>query len=220
MKYKYLVLDFGKVIAGPTLGHWDITPKLIELIGEDNFDREEFDRVRKEYAHILSKKVLTLNEEYHMFLDFYDGILSKMNIPNYSKKKARKIAYNRTYHYDKYRVYDNVYNELDKLKEKYTLLMLTDNWPCVLDYLKKYKLDHYFERIYVSSFYGVEKQDRVFFDYPIKEYNIKKGEALFIDDIEANLDAAVEKGFDVLLMDRENEVKTSKYKIIHDLLNL
>ena len=220
MKYKYLVLDFGKVLAGPARGHWDITPKLLELIGEDNFDREEFERIRKEYAHILSKKVLTLREEYHMFLSFYDGILNKMNIPNYSKKKARKIAYNRTYHYDKYRVYDNVYNELNKLKEKYTLIMLTDNWPCVFDYLKKYKLDHYFDKVYVSSLYGVEKQDRVFFDYPINEYNIKKGEALFIDDIEENLDAAVQKGFDVLLMDRENEVKTSKYKIIHDLLNI
>ena len=60
MKYKYLVLDFGKVIAGPALGHWDITPKLIELIGNDNFDRAEFERIRKEYAHILSKKVLML----------------------------------------------------------------------------------------------------------------------------------------------------------------
>ena len=45
----------------------------------------------------------------------------------------------------------------------------------------------------------IKDGDLVLFDYPIKDYNIKKGEALFIDDLESNLDAAVEKGFDVLL---------------------
>ena len=64
------------------------------------------------------------------------------------------------------------------------------------------------------------KKDKRFFDFPIKDFNIKKGEALFIDDTEINLDAAKEKGFDVLLMDREKVVSKSKYKIIHNLSNL
>ena len=32
MKKKYLILDFGKVLAGPTTGHWFITPKFLELV--------------------------------------------------------------------------------------------------------------------------------------------------------------------------------------------
>ena len=55
------------------------------------------------------------------------------------------------------------------------------------------------------------------FDYPINEFNIKKGEAIFVDDNEKLLDIAVEKGLSVLLMDRAEEVKISKYKIIHNL---
>ena len=126
----------------------------------------------------------------------------------YSKDIAYKIAYDRTYNTNKYTLYDNIYKELEMLKEKYILILLTDNWPCVNDY---------FNKIYISSICGVEKKDKFFFDYPINEFNIKTGEALFIDDNELNLDIAKEKGFDVMLMDREKIVENSKHKIINDL---
>ena len=216
MNYKYIILDFGKVIALPTTGNWDITPKFLELIDINKIDYNTFLEARKKYSDILSEKVTTLEEEYDMFLRFYDGILSEINYPNHKKKK-KKIAYNRTYEFDKYTLCKNIKEELEVLSKKYILLLLTDNWPCVLDYLKQYDLDKYFDKIYVSSMYGVEKKDEVFFDYPIKDYNIKEGEALFIDDTEINLEIAKEKGLDVLLMDREHTVVDSKYQIIHDL---
>ena len=77
-----------------------------------------------------------------------------------------------------------------------------------------------FEKIYISSTYGVEKRDKVLFNYPIKELNIRPNEALFIDDNEFNLDIALEKGLDVMLMDREKKVKDSKYQIINNLCNI
>lgn len=159
---------------------------------------------------------MTLEEEYDMFVRFYDGILSEINYSNYHEI-SEKIAYNRTYEFDNYKLCENIKEELESLREKYILILLTDNWPCVYDYLKKYDLDKYFEKIYVSSIYGVEKKDGVFFDYPIKDFNIRPGDALFIDDTETNLDVAKDKGLDVLLMDRENKVNNSKYQIIHDL---
>lgn len=217
MNYKYIILDFGKVIAGPTTGHWDITPKFLELIDINKIDMNKFNLLRKQYQDILSEKVINLEEEYDMFFRFYEGILSGLN---YTKDNAEKIAYDRTYNFEKYTLYDNIYNELDILKEKYKLILLTDNWPCVIDYLNKYNLYSYFDKIYVSSIYGVEKKDKVFFDYPINEFNIKVGEALFIDDNELNLNVAQEKGLDVMLMDREKIVKKSKYKIINNLVDL
>lgn len=214
MNYKYIVLDFGKVIAAPTTGNWDITPKFLELIDITKVDIEKFRLLRKEYAYILSEKVTTLEEEHSMFVRFYEKILSESD---YSKAVVEKIACDRTYNFDKYTLYDNIYQELEKLKEKYILILLTDNWPCVNNYLVQKDLNNYFDKIYISSIYGVEKKDKVFFDYPINEFNIKSGEALFIDDNEFNLDIASEKGFDVMLMDREKIIKNSKYKIINDL---
>ena len=97
---------------------------------------------------------------------------------------------------------------------------MTDNWPCVERILKENKLYKYFDKIYISSQYGSIKAEGIFFDYLINDYNIKKGDALFIDDSIINLDVAVEKGFDVLLMDRENNIESDKYKKISDLTNI
>lgn len=217
MNTKYIILDFGKVIAAPTTGNWDITPQFLDLVDIKKLDIEKMSKARKKYENILSEKIVSLEEEYNMFLRFYDGILKESNYPNYSNKIAQDIAYNRTYGFDKYKLYDNVKEELTKLKEKYILIILSDNWPCVIQYLKEYEIYNLFDKIYVSSIYGVEKKDKVFFDYPIKDFNIKKGEAIFIDDNESLLDIAKEKGLDVRLMDRENKILDSKYKIINTL---
>lgn len=217
MDYKYLILDFGKVIAAPSTGHWDVTPKFLELIDINLIDRNEFEKIRRVYGDILSEKVITLDEEYEMFYKFYYSILREFNIP---EGIIQKIAYDRTYNYDKYRLYTGVKEELEFLKSKYKLLMLTDNWPCVTDYLKMNNILDFFDSVYISSVYGVEKKDGVFFDYPINDYNINPGEALFIDDCEANLDIARTKDLSVNLMDREKVVRKSKYNIIHNLRNI
>ena len=214
MNYKYIILDFGKVIAAPTTGNWDMTPMFYKLIDVNSLDLDRFKIIREKYGSILSEKANTLEEEYDMFKRFYESILKEFN---YSKDIADKIAYDRTYKFDKYTLYENIYEELDELKNRYILILLTDNWPCVINYLKEYNLYNYFKKIYVSSFYGVEKKDGVFFDYAINDFKIKPGDALFIDDNESNLDVAINKGLDVMLMDRDDEVNQSKYKIINDL---
>lgn len=220
MKYKYIVLDFGKVIVGPLNKDWNFTPKFVELIDVSKIDKDKYEKYRQEIEPILFKKVLTLEEEYNMFYEFYEYILSRLDIPNYSTDMVKEIAYDRTYNNDKYYLFPQIYEELENLKSKYTLLMLSDNWPCGIEYLKKHNLDKYFDGIYISSVYGYLKKERVFFDYLIKDYDIKPGEALFIDDVEENLDVGKDKGFDCLLMDRYKTVKSSKYKIINDLNNI
>ena len=102
-----------------------------------------------------------------MFLSFYKSMLSDFNI---SEKVIKEIAYNRTYALEKYTLYPNIKNELERLKEKYQLILLTDNWPCVINYLKKYDLFDFFEKIYVSSFYGVEKKDGSIIGRMVKTY--------------------------------------------------
>ena len=69
--------------------------------------------------------------------------------------------------------------------------------------MKYYGIYDLFTKVYVSSIYGEEKKDKIFFDNPINDFNIKPNEAIFIDDNEVLLDIAVSKGFEVRLMDRE-----------------
>ncbi|MBP5684154.1 MAG: HAD family hydrolase, partial [Bacilli bacterium] len=206
MKYKYIILDFGNVIVIPTTGEWDITPKFLELIDLNKIDENKLREVIAKYSYMFSEKMDTLSQEYDMFKRYYDIVLREIKYPDYNIKLAEDIAYDRTYKHGKYTLCENIKEELTKLKEKYTLIMLTDNWPCVIPYLKDYGIYDFFDKIYISSVYGVLKKEKVFFDYPINDYHIKPGEALFIDDTEINLDAAKEKSLDVLLMDRNNTV--------------
>ena len=220
MKYKYIILDFGKVITGPLNEMWDFTPKFVELIDTSKIDKSKYRKLRSEIEHILHEKILTLDEEYNRFYKLYEYILSRLDIENYSTKMVQEIAYDRTYNNDKYYLFPEVYDELEYLSSKYKLLMLSDNWPCGIEYMKAHNLDKYFDKIYISSVYGYLKRDKVFFDYLINDYNIKPGEALFIDDVESNLDVGKEKGFDCYLMARYKNVKSSKYKIINNLFDL
>lgn len=215
-----MILDFGKVLCHPTTGYWLLPPIFFKLVDISKIDIDLFKEKYIEYHYITQRKVVNLEEEYQMFYEFYDNIFSNINYNDYKKEISHNIAYNLTYESDKYIFYENILDELKKLKEEYVLLLLSDNWPCAIRIMEEKGIYDYFDKIYISSIYGCEKSDRVFFDYPINDYNIKLGEAIFIDDNEKLLDIAHDKGLDVRLMDRDNKIVKSKYKVIHDLYNI
>ena len=213
---KYLVLDFGKVLAYPKTGDWFITPLFLELIDMNVLKREDILNAMNNFSNILSRKAITLEEEYHIFYDFYKSTFDTLGY-SVSEEILDSLANDFTYKDNKYGFYEEIYSELDILKDKYTLLLLSDNWPCCGPIMDDRDLSKYFDKIYISSVYGTKKSNGDFFDIMIDEYNIKDGEAYFVDDNESLLDIAKEKGLDVRQMDREREVKSSKYEIIHDL---
>ena len=218
---KYLILDMGRVLVEPASGDWLITNEFLKNVDMSKIDKRKLDKAIESSCYLLDGKAIDLDEEYNLIMDFYQTVFKKINY-NIPETNLENIVNNFVYDKDdsKYYLYKNVEADLKILSKKYTVLMLSDNWPCAFNYLKRYNIDKYFTKIYISSVYGERKQDKVFFDYPIKEFNIKKNEALFIDDNESLLDIAVEKGLQVLHMDRNNVLKTSKYKIIHDFSDL
>lgn len=213
---KYIILDFGNVLAYPTSGDWFITPKFKELVNMDIFDVDKYKSLNTKYSKILSERLITLEEEFEMFKRYYDNVL-KDCYHDYDSSILYDIAYNRTFEFDKYGLYDDVVESLNNLRDNYKLIMVSDNWPCGIEYLKHYNIHDVFDKIYISSIYDCEKKDGLLFDYPIKDYNIKDGEAIFVDDKEELLDVAVNKGLDVLLMDRSNDVLSSKYNTISSM---
>lgn len=216
-RFKYLILDMGRVIVEPASGDWIITNEFLKNVDVKNINKEKLKDAIKSSRYLLDGKVDTLQEEYKVIMKFYETVFQKINY-KIEEEKLRNIVDNFVYDKEdsKYILYDNVKEDLENLSKKYTILMLSDNWPCAFNYLKKHDIEKYFTKIYISSIYGERKQDKLFFDYPIKEFNIKKDEALFIDDNEKLLDIAVEKGLNVLHMDRNRVLESSKYEIIHD----
>lgn len=216
-KFKYLILDMGRVLVEPASGNWLVTNEFLKNVDIKRINKDKLKESIKNSRYLLDGKVETLQEEYKIIMKFYETVFQKINY-NIEEEKLKNIVDNFVYDKEdsKYILYDNVKEDLENLSKKYTILMLSDNWPCAFNYLKKHDIEKYFTKIYISSIYGEQKRDKVFFDYPIKEFNIKKDEALFIDDNEELLDIAVEKGLNVLHMDRNRVLESSKYEIIHD----
>lgn len=219
MEVKYLVLDFGYVLFYPVSGDWFITPKFLELVDINKIDKEKLKKAVYSEDYFINRKMTTYEEEYEDFKLYYTAIFEKIGY-DISEKEIEEIAYNFAYECDKYDIYDGVKEELEMLSKKYTLIMLSDNWPCGNRMLKKAGIYDYFEKIYFSSFYGVRKKDKVFFDYPIKDFNIKSKQAIFVDDNEDLLKIAEEKGFIPKRMNREKKEMKSNYQIINNLRDI
>ena len=217
-KNKYLILDFGLVLGKPKTGNWFITPNFYEIIGKNKIDLKRLNVLFNKYNENISKKIITKEEEYKAFKEFYLNILNELKIVKNEEETAEKLAEDFVYNEDKYIMYDDVYEFLEKQSQKYILILLSDNWPCVYAILKNWGIDKFFTKIYISSEYPALKKDGLLFDYAMNEFKIKKDEAIFVDDNPELLEVADKKKLIPVLMDRTNLHKDySKYKRIQNL---
>lgn len=217
-KTKYLILDFGLVLGKPKTGNWFITPNFYEIIGKNKIDLKRLNILFNKYNENISKKIITKEEEYKAFKEFYLNILNELIIVKNEEETAEKLAEDFVYNEDKYIMYDDVYEFLEKQSQKYILILLSDNWPCVYAILKNWGIDNFFTKIYISSEYPALKKDGLLFDYAMNEFKIKKDEAIFVDDNPELLEVADKKKLIPVLMDRTNLHKDySKYKRIQNL---
>ena len=212
-KYKYIVFDIGKVLVDSKSGRWYLTPLLLEITKD--IDKEKVIELLQKYWELIrsDRLIKTLEEEYNMFVEYYSKVLEELNL---DADLSKDIAFDKVYNTNEYFFYDDVKRTLDRLKDKYTLLILSDNFPSIDNYLKEYGIYDLFDKVYISSIYGTSKNENKFFDIMINDYNIKKGEALFIDDGEKKIERGFNRGLDVVLLDRENK-KESNFKKITNL---
>ncbi len=213
---KYVIFDYGKVLGYPKSGNWFITPKLLELINNMDIGKIKEAVTNNMYLVKDDLPIKTLEQEYDMFSIFYSNVLDEIGL---NKELAKDVAYDKVYNNSEYALYDDVKDSLKKLKQKYTLIMLTNNFPSIINYLKYEGIHELFDKVYVSSICETSKNEEKFYDMVIHDYNIKENEAIFIDDFEDNLDMGYKKHFNVIMLDRENK-KESKYKKISNLVEL
>lgn len=217
---KYLILDYGKVLADSVTGHWFITPKFYEIVNTNKIDMEKFNNSIKKLSYLISQEMQNEEDEYNAFCKVYYNVLKDIGFSNNIEELSEKIAYDFVYNIEKHILYSDVKDNLERLAKKYKLILLSDNWPCVYKLMKKWNIDTFFDNIYVSSIYNCKKEEKVFFDFPIRDFNIEKNEAIFVDDNIELLKIANEKGLIPILMDRKNETNECEYKVIQSLLEL
>ena len=217
-KQKYLILYFEIVLGKQKTGNWFITSNFYEIIGKNKIDLKRLNVLFNKYNKNISKKIITKEEEYEAFKEFYFNVMNELKIVKNTEEISKKLAKDFVYNEDKYIMYDDVFDFLREQSSKTTLILLSDNWPCVYRILKKWNIYNFFSKIYISSEYAELKKDGKFFDYAINDFNIRQNEAIFIDDNPDLLEVANTKLLRPILMDREDKFNQfDKYKRITKL---
>lgn len=109
---------------------------------------------------------------------------------------------------------EEVFTIIQKLKSKYRLILFSDNFKEMSEYVtKKYKLHELFETIVLSNKIGLRKPDKKIYEKLIELTGIKPDESLFIDDREKNLEIAREFKFITLLFISSDQLKNDLKKM-------
>ena len=216
MDIKNIIFDNGGVLSLPRTGHWFITPNFFNIV-ENKIDINLLKEIMKRYQNTLTIEPKTEIEEYEMFTEFYYNVLKDIKYENLNRKIAEKLAKDCVYNNEKYIFFDDVNNALDRLATQFNLYIISDAWPSSIRLFDDMKLSKYFKDICISSMESTIKLDNLFEVFLYNHKGIDPRQSIFIDDRMDILDKANGLGFNVILMDRDNNVKESKYKIIHNL---
>lgn len=216
MHIKNIIFDNGGVLSVPRTGHWFITPNFFNIV-ENKIDINLLKGTMKKYQNTLTIEPKTEREEYEMFSEFYYKTLEEVEYENLNKDIANKLAEDCVYNNNKYIFFDDVNNTLEMLTKQYNLYIISDAWPSSIRLFNDLNLSKFFKDICISSMESTTKLENLFEVFLYNHKSIDPRQSVFIDDRMDILDKANSLGFNVLLMDRDNKVKDSKYIIIHDL---
>lgn len=210
MVIKAILFDSGKVLNKPASGHWFITPNFWEYVNKDKFDSIDKDKIKKAFHEAGSKIdtynfITNLEEEYKCFTEFYEVCADKLPELELSTNEVIGLAKDLVYNTEKYVFYDEVFEIIPKLKEKYKLAVVSDAWPSIFDVYAKNDLRKYFDSFIVSSMIGVCKPHRKMYESALYELDVKPEEAIFIDDSLKNCFGAMELGLKAYLLCRDYE---------------
>lgn len=217
MEIKNIIFDIGGVLADPKSGHWFITPNFWNIIDKKIIDDNELESSLKKYLYLQTQEPKTELEEHEMFSNYYYQVLKEINYPSMTKDIANKIADDCVYNDDKFIFYEDVKTILEKLSQHYNLYIISNGWPSSFRVLKNKNIDNYFKGIFISSMYSTTKEEKLFDIFLDNYNNVNPEESLYIDDRRHILEKANMYGFNILLMDRKNTYKESKFKIINNM---
>ena len=97
------------------------------------------------------------------------------------------------------------------LRPRYKTGVISNAWPDLRTYLVENKFEDAFDALIVSAEVGVMKPEPKIYQIALEQLNIKPEEAVFVDDISSNVDAARTLGMQGILF-RNPEQTMSKLK--------
>ncbi len=125
--------------------------------------------------------------------------------------------------YKKLNTFPEVKDVLNKLKEKnYKLAILSNGTPSLLNELvKDNNIENIFDNIFSIEDVGIYKPDYRVYDIPIKKYQIKKDEVVFLSANTWDVSGGGNYGYNAIWVNRNNNIFDNlDYKAKNEVKNL
>lgn len=230
-KIKAILFDSGRVLNGPTTGHWFITPNFFNYVDKQDF--MNIPKVRRETAFNKAgdyiraqREILTEEEEYTHFLEYYRIFFRELPELNLQEDRVKLVAKDLVFNYNKYRFYKDVAKVIPELSLIYKLAVVSDAWPSLEKVFINAGYRAYFSSFVISSKIASSKPEPKMFETALNELKVQPENALFIDDSVFNCDGAKSLGLKTLVLSRDiklytyNKLTCKNHKVIKNLNSL
>jgi len=160
---KLIAFDFGGVLYT-----WDKSKLLKDLSKELNIKPGSVDNAWGKYITLFEKGKISKKKFWTRFLKF-------LNI-NHSHYKLNQVVLKQ------FKPINKNIALLKKLKQKYSVALLSNHTDWIDDLEKKYHFKKWFDTLVISKEQHCSKPDQKIFKLLIKKSNFKPKEIVFIDD--------------------------------------
>ncbi len=184
---KAIIFDIGGVIQNL---RWEVVSnQLVDLKKEIDMDmfRGAFYNQREKYFNLYETNKLK-SEEFWKMVALQLGLNEKTHI---RISKAFVSLYDP--------INPNIEKMIRTLKGKYKLIIMSNSCPELRENVESNDFYDIFDKKYFSNEIGMKKPNKDFFEYVLKENNLKAEECVFIDDAPRNIDVANEIGMNGIL---------------------
>ena len=152
------------------------------------------DRAARERAAEHSRPILSIEEEYGIFLRYYRVLSAELEL-GLSEREIKAVAEDKVYNKDdNYRLFNDTRKTLDALRGKYKLGIISDTWPSIVPLLEHFDILKYFDCTTFSYELGTLKPDPRMFRDALSKMGLPPGQTVFVDDNPKNCEGAAQLG--------------------------
>lgn len=207
--------DLGWTLEQPKDDDWVLTSCFFEHVGRERFyaiDAEKrLDAIARASRPLYERHLMrTTEEENRRFTEFYTDLNQFLSL-QLSDDAIQQIAYDHTYNFSNYLVFDSTLKTLQKLKELgYKIGVISDTWPSTVPQQEEAGLWPYYDCTTLSCFLGVMKPNPRMYEDALSKMGLPAEETVYVDDLTMSLDAAGKFGINGILSTAQTGVTHHK----------
>jgi len=207
-KIKAILFDSGRVLNGPSTGHWFITNNFFTIVDKKKFDSIPSPQIKFAFhkaAEYINNQNLIIdeNEEYIHFFNYYSIFSRYLPELNLRVEDVQAITQDYVYNYSKYKFFKDSFKVVPELSKSYKLAVVSDAWPSLENVFRAVGLREYFSSFVISSQKGITKPHELMYKTALEELGVLPEEAIFIDDNIKNCDGAMKLGINSFVLCRD-----------------